>query len=122
MAGVLACFQRYKLPDSIQEYGGVCFDNAGRYYSAPLGVMDDGPFSTYEAFVRGAIRSKLRQADQDPQVDGWRDNRLRGRLDHFLTSGLRHAVKDSVGKLDKVLVHADLCKNDHTLHEHMTFH
>ena len=122
MADVLACFQRYKLPHSIRDYGGVCFDTAGRYCSAPLSIMDDGPFSTYEAFVRGTIQSKLRQADEDPQVDGWRQNQLRGRLDRFLTSGLHQAVKDSVGKLDKVLIHADLCKNDHTLHEHMPFH
>ena len=111
MADVLACFQRYKLPNSVEEYGGLSFDSAGHYVSAPLSIMDGGPFSTYEELVRMTIQSKLSQADDDHQVNGWRENNVRSRLDSFLANGLHQAVSDAVSKPDKVLVHADFCKN-----------
>ncbi|KAL9088006.1 MAG: hypothetical protein Q9165_006347 [Trypethelium subeluteriae] len=68
MADILAHFQRYKIPDSVKGYGGLTFNAAGEYVSAPLSILDGGPFPTYEALVKKTIESKLAKSDIDPRV------------------------------------------------------
>lgn len=106
MADVLSSFQLIELPATIQDYGGLGFDSSGEYVSAPMSIMDAGPFSTYEDLVRATIRSKLIKADTDPQVEGWRANGIRARLDKFLAEGL-HVTMKCMGSFPKALVHAD---------------
>jgi len=109
IADIVACFQRYQLPYTIREYGGLDFGPSGEYVSAPLSILDGGPFSSYEAFVRGIVQSKLAKADADPRVNGWRENNVRSRLDKFITHGLRSIMED-MNNCRKVLVHGDFCK------------
>lgn len=109
MADILACFQRFQLPHTIDQYGGVGFDSSGNYVSTALSIFDAGPFATYQELLRATITSKLAKVDNDPQVKGWRDNNIRARLDDFLDRGLPTLLRD-VASLDKVLVHADFCK------------
>ena len=106
MADVLSCFQLIQLPATIQEYGGLGFGPSGEYVSAPMSFLDAGPFPTYEDLLKATIQSKLAKADNDPQVQGWRANGVRARLDEFIAEGL-HTSMESMGSFPKTLVHAD---------------
>ena len=106
MADVLAILQQYQLPATIRDYGGLDFSPSGEYVSAPLSIMDAGPFTSYADFVKATIQSKLAKADTDPQVQGWRANGVRARLDKFIAQGL-HVAMENMGTFPKVLVHAD---------------
>ena len=106
MADVLAIIQQHPLPATIRDYGGLDFSPSGEYVSAPLSILDGGPFTTYADLVKATIQSKLSKADGDPQVQGWRANGVRARLDKFIAEGF-HAAMEKMGTFPKVLVHAD---------------
>ena len=106
MADVLAILQQHQLPATIRDYGGLDFSPSGMYVSAPLSIMDAGPFTSYAGFVKATIQSELAKADTDPQVQGWRANGVRARLDKFIAEGL-HVAMENTGTFPKVLVHAD---------------
>ena len=84
IADVLTILQQYQLPATIRYYGGLDFGPSGEYVSAPLSILDAGPFTTYAGLVKSTIQSKLAKADTDPQVQGWRANGVRARLDNFI--------------------------------------
>nr|POF15047.1 hypothetical protein CFP56_72151 [Quercus suber] len=109
MADILACFQRFHLPDTIDKYGGIGFDNSGQYVSTALSIFNGGPFVTHRELILATVMSKLVHADDDPRVKGWRDNGVRERLNDFLDRGLTVLLRDTA-TLDRVLVHADFCK------------
>ena len=106
MADVLAILQQHPLPATIRDYGGLDFSPSGEYVSAPLSILDGGPFTTYAGLVKATIQSKLAKADNNPQVQGWRANGVRARLDKFIAEGL-HVAMENMGTFPKVLVHAD---------------
>ena len=106
MADILTSLQQHQLPTTIRYYGGLDFGPSREYVSAPISILDAGPFITYEDLVKATIQSKLVKADTDPQVKGWRANNVRARLDKFIEEGL-HAVIENMGSFPKVLVHAD---------------
>jgi hypothetical protein len=109
IADVLACLQRYELPISINAFGGVGFDESGRYCSTEMSVEKAGPFMKYEDLLRARITTKLEKANGDPWVRGWRENGVRARLDKFVTHGLAATLPENINT-KKVLVHADLSK------------
>ena len=106
MADVLTVLQRYQLPATVRDFGGLDFGPSGEYISAPISILDAGPFTTYEDLVKATIQSKLAKADSDPQVQGWRANGVRARLERFIAKGLHEAMKN-MESFPKVLVHAD---------------
>ncbi|QIW99938.1 hypothetical protein AMS68_005456 [Peltaster fructicola] len=83
MADILACLQRFELPSTLDEYGGISFDESGRYISTALSIYPGGPFA-----------------------HGWRDHNIRQRLDNFLSAG-PHSVFQQILPIKRVLVHAD---------------
>jgi hypothetical protein len=109
MAEILGCFQRHELPAMIEGYGGLGFGLEGELVSAPLSILDDGPFASYEALVKATVVSKLNKADADPRIRGWRPNGVRERIDNFLAKGL-HSAMAGLGPFKKCLVHADYCE------------
>lgn len=106
MADVLVILQQYQLPATIRDYGGLDFGPSGEYVSAPLSILDAGPFTSYAGLVKATIQSKLAKANTDPQVGGWRANGIRARLDKFVAEGF-HVAMENMGTFPKVLVHAD---------------
>ena len=114
MADVLAISPAVSSVATIRDYGGLDFSPSGEYVSAPLSILDGGPFTTYAGLVKATIQSKLAKADTDPQVQGWRANGVRARLDKFIAEGF-HVVMENMGTFPKVLVHADfsMCSCHH---------
>lgn len=130
MAGILDHFQRFRLPPSIDRYGGLTFGGDGSYISGPLSIYDAGPFDDYSGLLRATMDTKINEADGSPQVNGWQSNKIRQRLDAFLRDGLPDLMK-SIALPEKVLVHADLCKlflsrlvwrRSHSLQQSTTFY
>ena len=107
IAEMFEALQRYRLPDTVKEYGGLRFDEHGVIVSAPMTLIDGGPFQSYEAFYSESIHLQLDVADQNAILEGWRPNGVRKRLDQFLIEGL-HQVMSQVDSSHKVLVHGDL--------------
>ena len=109
VAEVFAALQKYQLPNTVEEYGGLRFNEHGIIVSAPMTLLDGGPFQSYEALYYEIIHSQLMVADKSAILEGWRPNDVRRRLDQFLVEGL-HQVMCQVDSSKKVLVHGDLSK------------
>lgn len=66
MAGMLSEMQKYCLPPSITEFGGLTFDSAGRIVSSLMTSVDAGPWPSYEEQYKGRLRVALARADANP--------------------------------------------------------
>lgn len=106
MAKILAALQNCKLPPTVREFGGLQFGPSGDLISAPLSIMESGPFATYTDLVRATIESKLVKSDRNSTIQGWRANEIRARLDRFTKEGVDQ-IMAKLGIWPKVLVHAD---------------
>ena len=109
IAEVFEALQKYQLPNTVEEYGGLRFNEHGIIVSAPMTLVDGGPFKSYEALYSKIIHSQLILADQSAILEGWKPNGVRRRLDKFLVDGL-HRVMSQVDSSTKALVHGDLSK------------
>jgi len=107
MAEVLTRLQTFQLPESITDFGGVTFDNAGQIVSAEMPTVGAGPWDSYEASFKGRLEVALRKADANPYIKGWHANGLRKRIDRFVAQGLPAQFEDLGSKEDRVVVHAD---------------
>ncbi|TDZ19140.1 hypothetical protein Cob_v007914 [Colletotrichum orbiculare MAFF 240422] len=68
------------------------------------------PSPTYTGFLRNIFNVKLREADDNPVIQGWREGGVRSRLDTFIDGGLAKALADL--EQTKTLVHADFTTNN----------
>ena len=110
IAGALTSIQRYELPKTIHEYGGLTFDEAGNIVSAEMTILHGGPFKTLQDFYRSQFESQLRVAEKSPVIKGWADSNIGTRLNNFLTSDLDLCLQD-YDTDKKVLVHGDFSKS-----------
>ena len=110
MAEILSTMQKFRLPPTVKSIGGLTFDEDGGIISGQMTLWKGGPFESYVGFVRAIFADKLAEADNNPVIDGWRENEVRPRLDAYIDSGLEEILKD-VKDTRKVLVHADLSKS-----------
>lgn len=107
MAKLLKALQDYQLPESIEGFGGMTFDQVGRIVSTAMTSVGAGPWPSYEASFQGRLEVALQKADANPYIRGWRANGVRERLDAFLERGVPAQFKSLSSKQDKVIVHAD---------------
>ncbi|RBA15835.1 aph phosphorylate [Fusarium proliferatum] len=84
MAAILKALQDYPLPEGIRGWGGVSFDDKGGIISAPM-----------------------TSADNNPYLQGWRTNGVRGRIQDFLQRGLPQQFSQMPSKHERAIVHAD---------------
>jgi hypothetical protein len=107
IAEVFGALQKYQLPISVKEYGGLRFDENGAVVSGPMTLIAGGPFQSYEALYTEFVSSELAASDKSSILQGWRPNGVRERLEQFLRYGL-HQLINQVHSRKKVLVHGDL--------------
>ena len=107
MAEILKALQEYPLPDSIECWGGVTFDDNGAIVSAPLTSVGTGPWSSFEDFYRGCLEAAITEADSNLLLQGWRVNGIRERVDTFIQHGLPVQFRHLTSKQDKIIIHAD---------------
>ncbi|GAM90000.1 hypothetical protein ANO11243_080400 [Dothideomycetidae sp. 11243] len=118
MADLLNCFQTYLLPDAVTQYGRLAFDQKGNVVSssavAPILMAssrfweDHGPFPTYSSFLQAELRANLTRADSNANINGWRDNGIRIRLEAFLAYGI-DSILQNFTDTRKAFYHGDFC-------------
>ena len=107
MARLLKALQEYPLPESIQGWGGVTFDESSAIVSAPMTSVGAGPWPSLEDSFRGRLRCALEKADANPHLRGWHDNGVRAHVDRFIEHGLSAQFSHFTSKQDKAIIHAD---------------
>lgn len=110
MAKILKGLQDFQLPQSIEGWGGLTFDNGGTIISAAMPSVGAGPWFSLEESYRSRLKVALDMSDENPYLRGWRPNGIRGRIDNFIERGLPQQFSDFPSKQDKVIIHADLSK------------
>ncbi|KAI1856322.1 uncharacterized protein JN550_013853 [Neoarthrinium moseri] len=111
MADILALFQKFKVPQTIDKFGGLRFDDCGNIISAQMTIYKGEPSATYSEFIRAIFSVKLQEADENPVMQGWTDKGVRARLDNFINSRLGDILKEHEDP-EKVLVHSDFSTNN----------
>ncbi|TWU72494.1 hypothetical protein ED733_001605 [Metarhizium rileyi] len=90
MAEILALLQQIKIPKTLEKFGGLKFDQYGEVVSAQMTVYKGEPCTTYKDLLRAIFRVKLQEADENPVIQGGKEN----------------------GNVQRVLVHSDLTTNN----------
>ena len=106
MAEILALFQAFEVPETINKFGGLKFDESGNVVSGQMSIYKGEPSATYKEFIRAIFRVKLDEADENPVIQGWTEKGVRTRLDNFLDVRLGEILKD-YGDVEKVFIHSD---------------
>ncbi|QSZ35263.1 hypothetical protein DSL72_008132 [Monilinia vaccinii-corymbosi] len=108
VARVVLAFQQYELPESVQWFGGLDFDDDGNIVSAPLTLFSCGPFTTYPEMLKCIFRERLAAAEESHLLRGWKDTGrdTLAKLEDFITVGIDYMLKDI--KIEKRLVHGNL--------------
>ena len=119
MAKFLKSLQEYQLPNSIEDYGGVTFDNAGRIVSAAMTSVGSGPWPSYETYFSDRLKRALEKADNNRYINGWHANGIRKRLEAFVESGVPAQFRSLESQDGKSIVHADFSKSQLVLAYYM---
>lgn len=111
MSDILALLQRFKIPRTVDRFGGLKFDEqSGEVISAQMAIFTGDPSLTYKDLLRNIFRVKLGEADDNPVMRGWKENGVRVRLDDFIDNRLDDIFKNH-NDTQKVLVHGDFSKS-----------
>ena len=105
MSEILSAMQSYRLPPSIEGFGGLTFDTAGRIVSGRLTSADAGPWSSYQESYKGLLQVALAKADSNPYIRGWQANGVRERVDAFVEPGVPAQFRSLGSKERKVIIH-----------------
>jgi hypothetical protein len=109
IADVVKLIQNYSVPETVQGYGGLSFNESGEIVTGPTTIPCGGPFTEYHDMYVQMLRRQLDESDTSKRIAGWQRNNLRGRLDQFLADGIKNRVmENSVAR--QTLVHGDLSK------------
>ncbi|KAK9426447.1 putative Aminoglycoside phosphotransferase domain-containing protein [Seiridium unicorne] len=110
IAEVLKLIQTYRLPTSIQGYGGLRFNETGQIVTGPTTIPYGGPFKTLQEMYTQALKNQLQEADRNHIVRGWREaeGNLRERLDRLARDqgGIAKIVEENSVQRP-TLVHGD---------------
>lgn len=112
MAEILKALQDFQLPSSIENYGGVTFNDADQMVSAAMTSVGSGPWPLYMDYFQDRLQRALQQADSNPYIKGWDANGIRERLEAFVESGVPAQFKALESRDDKAIVHADFSKSN----------
>lgn len=110
--------QNYRLPASVQGYGGLGFDEAGQVVTGPTTIPCGGPFDTLPDMYAQMLRRQLDESDTSDRLKGWRQNGLRERLEHFASDGIVRQTRDSCIER-RALIHGDFSKLQDQLPQHL---
>ncbi|PVH87853.1 hypothetical protein DL98DRAFT_632021 [Cadophora sp. DSE1049] len=108
---ILKALQDFELPHTIKGFGGVMFDHQGEIVSAEMTTVGAGPWEVYEEYFRARFDAALREADRTAWLGGWRERRVRERLDAFMKDGLAPRIR-TLGLEEKVISHLDFTPNN----------
>lgn len=106
IAEVFKLIQSFRLPDSVNGYGGLGFNESGDIVTGPTTIPCGGPFSYFHEMYTQMLRRQLLESDSSERIAGWRRNGLRDRLERFASCGIAEQVMaNSIPR--QTLVHGD---------------
>jgi hypothetical protein len=108
MADIFALIQKFELPETINSFGGLTFDKNGDIVSAQMTLVSCGPFETYKDMFLANFKDSLKEADENPVLQGWKMGCIRERLEKYLESGLDTVLK--VVDPRRIIAHCDFSK------------
>ncbi|KAI8225144.1 hypothetical protein K4K54_004794 [Colletotrichum sp. SAR 10_86] len=113
IADVFTGIQRAPLPDSITSHGGLTISESGEIIGGKMTILEGAPWNSYTEFWRCKLESSLRDADRSSNLQGWKPNGVRQRIDKFISSGLGpYLASAGVDETQRVLIHGDLTTNN----------
>ncbi|CZT12545.1 uncharacterized protein RCO7_11554 [Rhynchosporium graminicola] len=107
VAEILKSLQDFRIPQSVEGWGGVMFDDSGVLVGAPMTVVGAGPWNSLAESFEGRFKEALNMADSNAQLRGWRSNGVRERIDRFVEYGLAPLIAQFESKNDRCIVHGD---------------
>ena len=107
MAALLKALQTYRLPSTIQGFGGVAFDQSGAAVSAILPSVGRGPWASYAAYFLDKLKFALEKADENTHIGGWKTNSVRDRIDKFIASRFESIFAGLEISDAKAIIHDD---------------
>ncbi|UKZ78651.1 hypothetical protein TrVFT333_006397 [Trichoderma virens FT-333] len=111
MADILSLLQKFEIPKTVKLFGGLSFDKHGEVISAQTSLFKGEPSATYMDFIRAIFKVKLQEADDNPVMQGWKENGVRTRLEKFIDCQLEEILK-GYEQDRKVLIHGDFTTNN----------
>lgn len=99
--------QNAPIPATVDEFGGLKFDDQGSIVSAQMVQVKDGPFGFYANVWAAKLQAQLDEAQTSGVLNGWRDGHVARRIRNFIST---HGVCDAlegVALLERKLVHGD---------------
>jgi hypothetical protein len=107
MANIVYAMQTFRVPQTVNEFGGVSFSSAGEIISGPMTTLSEGPFHAHAQLYQAFFKQQLTWSDKSPILRGWQEDGIRARLDQFCDQslpGMTAALQDPT----KTIVHSDL--------------
>ena len=109
MATILQAIRAFELSASVQMYGGLRFGEGGEDVSGPTAIPCGRPFTSFKDMYRQFSRTQLDLADGSELLQGWKEGRVRKRLERFYEEGIYKLV-DGVVEQRRTLVHGILVR------------
>ena len=91
MADILTLLQQFEIPKTVERLGGLSFGKDGSIISAEMTMFKGEPCISYKDLIRTMFRVKLQEADDNPVMQGWRDQGVRTNLINSSNLGSRRA-------------------------------
>lgn len=112
IAQIYTTLQQCELPETVNAFGGLQFNDDGEIVSGPHVFGFGGPYASLEDLYVGMFKKQLELADSCSVVKGWSGSKkgLRQRIEKFVNEGLSPALA-AVSNKTLTLVHGDFGKH-----------
>lgn len=108
VAKIFAAIQAAQVPTAVDRHGGLTVDQSGDVVSGQGTMLDGGPWTTYDEFLKAKMKNPLHDADTSSVVQGWKEGGLRDRIENFVQNKLSKVLREAGVELSKlVLLHVD---------------
>ncbi|KAH0430097.1 phosphotransferase enzyme family protein [Colletotrichum camelliae] len=113
IADVFTGIQQAPVPESIKSHGGLTIDEFGNIVGDKMTILEGAPWDSFTDFWKSKLEFGLRDADGSSNLQGWKPNGVRERIDKFMSSGLdEYLARAGVDETQRVLIHGDLTTNN----------
>lgn len=107
IAKIVAALQNAPIPATVDQFGGLKFDDQGKIVSAQMVLVKDGPFGFYANVWAAKLQAQLDESQTSAVLNGWRDGDVARRIRNFIsTHGVCNAL-EGVELRDRKFVHGD---------------
>ncbi|OAR00662.1 hypothetical protein LLEC1_04825 [Akanthomyces lecanii] len=108
IAKIVAALQNAPVPATVDQLGGLAFDEQGSIVPAQMVLIKDGPFASYADVWAAKLQAQLEESQASAVLNGWRDEAVVERIRNFIsTRGVWDAL-EGVALGERKFVHGDL--------------